>query len=91
MSVYTIIKPMLDKGDIQAFSDIFTFIPFSIVADDIGKRNSRFKELIERRVDEFEIKEVLIIARLCALSNIEMFKLIDNELTNRQSKLNATL
>jgi len=82
---YTIIKPMLNEGKIQKFSDIFTFIKSSIVANDLGKRITRFKQLTEK-VEEFKVSELLIIARLCNLSTTEIFKLIENELSARQIK-----
>ena len=83
---YTIIKPLLDQGRIQTFSDIFIHIPFSVVGDDLGKRSTRFRELIQG-VEKFQLKELLIIARMFNLSNAEMFKLVENELSSRQSKI----
>lgn len=83
---YQTIKPMLNEGSIKTFSDIFKFIKKSVVAADLGKRTTRFSELIER-VEEFEVKELLMIARLCNLTIAEMFKLVEAELSNRQFRI----
>ena len=82
---YEIIKPMLNEGKIQSFPDIFKFIKKSVVAADLGKRGPRFTELINR-VEDFTVKELLIIARLCSLTEAEMFKLMEMELVKRKSK-----
>ncbi|MBN9381222.1 MAG: hypothetical protein J0H74_10665 [Chitinophagaceae bacterium] len=82
---YEIIKPMLNEGKIQSFPDIFKFIKKSVVAADLGKRGPRFTELINR-VEDFTVKELLIIARLCGLTEAEMFKLVEMELVKRKSK-----
>jgi hypothetical protein len=83
---YTIIKPMLNEGKIQKFSDIFKFIPMSVVAGDLGKRSTRFKELVEK-VEEFDVNELLIIARMFDLTVAEIFKLVEKELSNRHIKI----
>jgi hypothetical protein len=80
---YEIIKPMLNEGKIQSFADIFKFIKKSVVAADLGKRGPRFTQLIQR-VEEFTVKELLMIARLCNLSTAEIFKLVEAELSNRK-------
>jgi len=82
---YEIIKPMLNEGKIQSFPDIFKFIKKSVVAADLGKRGPRFTELINK-VEDFTVKELLIIARLCGLTEGEMFKLVEMELVKRKSK-----
>lgn len=82
---YEIIKPMLNEGKIQSFPDIFKFIKKSVVAADLGKRGPRFTELINK-VEDFTVKELLIIARLCSLTEAEMFKLVEMELAKRKSK-----
>ena len=79
---YETIKPMLNEGKIQTFSDIFKFIKKSIVAADLGKNSNRFNELIER-VEDFQVKELLRIALFCNLTSTEMFRLVDNELIKK--------
>ena len=82
---YEVIKPMLNEGKINAFPDIFKFIKKSVVAADLGKRGPRFTELINK-VEDFTVKELLIIARLCGLTTAEMFKLVEAELAKRNNK-----
>lgn len=82
---YEIIKPMLNEGKIQSFPDIFKFIKKSVVAADLGKRGPRFTELIHK-VEDFTVKELQIIARLCDLTMEEMFKLVETELAKPKIK-----
>jgi hypothetical protein len=82
---YEVIKPMLNEGKINSFPDIFRFIKKSVVAADLGKRGPRFTELINK-VEDFTVKELLIIARLCGLTSAEMFKLVEAELAKRNNK-----
>ena len=82
---YEVIKPMLNEGKIHSFPDIFKFIKKSVVAADLGKRGPRFTELITK-VEDFTVKELLIIARLCGLTSAEMFKLVEAELAKRNNK-----
>jgi hypothetical protein len=82
---YEVIKPMLNDGKINSFPDIFKFIKKSVVAADLGKRGPRFTELINK-VEDFTVKELLIIARLCGLTSAEMFKLVEAELAKRNNK-----
>ena len=80
---YEIIKPMLNEGKIQSFADIFNFIKKSVVAADLGKRGPRFTQLIDK-VEDFTVKELVIIARLCNLTTEEMFQLVATQLAERK-------
>ena len=82
---YKLIKPMLNDGDIQKFTDIFRVVPIQIVARDLGKRGDRFKELVDGLVN-FKLKDLLIMANICTLSTTEMFLLVENELVHRKIK-----
>jgi hypothetical protein len=84
---YLTIKPMLRDGKIQTFLDIFQFIPPSIVAKDLGKRGPRFTELING-LEDFTLKEILMLARLFKLTRAEMFQLIDHQLSKRKNDKN---
>jgi hypothetical protein len=75
---YKIIKPMLEKGEIQSFTDIFLFIPKSVVAADLGKRLSRFSFLMNR-VEKFTLEEVFLIGKFCDLNVAEILKLVEIE------------
>jgi len=70
---------MLDQGRIKSFTDIFTYLPKSVLAADLGKNLKRFNELL-LHVEGFSVKDLIIIANLCGLTRMEMFRLIDEEL-----------
>jgi hypothetical protein len=84
-SRYRIIKPLLNEGQIQSFLDIFTYIPKSVVAADLGKKVDRFTELMNK-IEKFTVEELFLIAGFCNLSITEMFRLVENEYVKRQNK-----
>ena len=75
---YPTIKPMLDRGKIKSFSDIFLYLPKSVLAADLGKNLKRFNELL-LHVEGFTIKDLVAMSNLCGLTRMEMFRLIDQE------------
>lgn len=84
---YNIIKSLISDGHVESFSDIFKFLPKTIVAGDLGLNAVRFNRLIEN-VEDLRIRQVYDLARLCNMEAIEFFKLIDrqHELNNRKSR-----
>lgn len=84
---YPTIKPMLDQGRIKKLTDIFIYIPRTVLAQDIGKNLKRLNELLDRP-ENFMIKDLLLIGNLCTLSRREMLLLLDAEFEFReQSKV----
>ncbi|HEY6901954.1 MAG TPA: hypothetical protein VI233_14960 [Puia sp.] len=75
---YQTIKPLFLKNIIQTFQDIFTIVPKSVVAADLGKENDRFMELTNQ-VGAFTVQEIVLIGSFCNLSLSEMFILIGKE------------
>jgi hypothetical protein len=69
---------MLDQGRIKSFTDIFLYLPKSVLAADLGKNLKRFNELL-LHVEGFTIKDLVIMSNLCGLTRMEMFRLIDEE------------
>ena len=69
---------MLDRGKIKSFSDIFLYLPKSVLAADLGKNLRRFNELL-LHVEGFTIKDLVAMSNLCGLTRMEMFRLIDQE------------
>ena len=69
---------MLDQGRIKSFTDIFLYLPKSVLAADLGKNLKRFNELL-LHVEGFTIKDLVIISNLCGLTRMEIFRLIDEE------------
>src|ERR1700743_1370024 len=84
---YPTIKPMLDQGRIKKLTDIFIYIPRTVLANDLGKNLKRLNELLDR-LENFTIKDLLIIGNLCSLNRREMLLLLDAEFDFReQNKL----
>ena len=84
---YPTIKPMLDQGRIKKLTDIFIYIPRTVLANDMGKNLKRPNELLDR-LENFTIKDLLLIGNLCGLTRKEMLTLLDAEFDFReQAKL----
>jgi len=84
---YSTIKHMLLAGKIKTFLDIFIYIPPTIVAKDLGKRGPRFTELINS-LEDFTLKEILLLAQFFDLTRAEIFQLIDTQLSQRKNDKN---
>ena len=85
---YEIIKPMMNEGKIVSFADIFEFQKKSVVAADLGKRSPRFTQMIDK-VEDFTVKELILIGRLCDLTIDEMFKLVAAQLAQRSVQISG--
>jgi hypothetical protein len=72
---YEYIEPMYSKGNIRVFSDIFKFIPYTVVARDLGYRSDRFKEQLTR-LDEFTLKKLFAVARICGITEQQVVALV---------------
>lgn len=77
-SRYDLIKPMLSEGKIVSFTDIFKYIPKTIVANDLGKKVDRFTIMMSQ-VGKFTLEEIFRMAALCRLSEEQMFRLLLQE------------
>lgn len=60
---YNAIKGLLQAGVITRFTDIFTWIPPSVVARDLHTNGTRLKRMI-KNPEEFQLKEIYAIAHL---------------------------
>jgi hypothetical protein len=81
-SRYDLIKPMLSEGNIVSFTDIFKYIPKTIVANDLGKKVDRFTVMMTN-VEKFSIEEIMKMARLCRMSVEQMIDLILKEYSKK--------
>ena len=66
---------MFKTGKIKSFEEIFQFIPKSIVASHMRTKSDRLGRLINK-VEDFVIKEVLLIGSLCYLNKDQTLSLI---------------
>lgn len=74
-SRYELVKPMVEAGKIEVFTDIFKFIPKTKVATDLGKKVDRFNELMNN-VEDFNLKDLFLIAKFCDLEEERMLQLV---------------
>lgn len=75
---YDLVRPMFTIGELKAFSDIFKYVPKTVVAGDLGKEKGRFNSLIEDPGD-FLIQELMKLAEYCDLSLPDIGRLIETE------------
>ncbi len=71
---YNIIVPGFNDNKIKEFKDIFNHIPRSVVAEDIGKKITRFDQ-----VEEITVLELFMIGNLCELNLAKMFNLVKTQ------------
>jgi hypothetical protein len=76
---YDYIKPMIDKGAIKVFSDIFTHVPKTVVARDLGKKGDRFTQLITKELDGFTLRDLFLMANFCGIKETQMLDLVMKE------------
>jgi hypothetical protein len=74
---------MLDQGRIKKLTDIFIYIPRTVLANDMGKNLKRLNELLDR-LENFTIKDLLLIGDFCSLTRQEMLKLLEAEFDHRE-------
>lgn len=60
---YDTIKGLLQAGAITRFTDIFAWIPASVVAKDLHTNGARMKRMI-KNPEEFQMRDINTIARL---------------------------
>ena len=82
---YNLIRPLYDAGRIKYFTDIFLYIPKTRVALDMGKKVSRFSQLI-KRVGDLTLSEIMLIASFCGLNESEIFRLVEAEYIRQKKK-----
>lgn len=82
---YEIIGPVFKENLISSFKDIVTYIPKSVIADDIGKKTDRLDHLLNN-IEEFLVKDLFVIASLCELTLAEIFGLVKAQYMNENNK-----
>jgi hypothetical protein len=75
---YDLVRPMFTIGELKVFSDIFKYVPKTVVAVDLGKEKGRFNELIEDPGD-FLIQELIKLGEKSDLSLPDIGLLIETE------------
>ena len=85
-SRYSLIKPMVDAGKIEVFTDIFKYIPKTKVATDRGKKVDRFNELMNN-VEDFNLKDLFLIAKFCEMTEREILELVLKQYLDIKNRL----
>lgn len=80
---YDLIKSMLSEGNIVFFTDIFKYIPKTVVANDLGKKVDRFTVMMNH-VEKFTLEEVFRLAAMCKLTDEQMYTLMHNEYAKKR-------
>jgi hypothetical protein len=83
---YSLIKPMVDAGKIEVFTDIFKYIPKTKVATDLGKKVDRFNELMNN-VEDFNLKDLFLIAKFCEMTEREILELVLKQYLDIKNRL----
>ena len=83
---YSLIKPMVDAGKIEVFTDIFKYIPKTKVATDLGKKVDRFNELMNN-VEDFNLKDLFLIAKFCEMTERDILELVLKQYLDMKNRL----
>ncbi len=75
---YIAAKRMVENGDIVAFNQLFTIIPKSIVAADLGTQNVRFTMLMNH-IERFTLQELFLLGSFFELNEEEIVRLALNQ------------
>jgi len=88
---YDDIKPLVVSGRIKFFSDIFKYIPKTVVAKDLGKKGDRFTQLI-KQLDGFTLKDLFLMAKFFRIDEAQMLDLVMKEyLANKDKVIKSDL
>lgn len=82
---YDVIRSRFDDKKITHLEDIFVRIPKSKVAEDIGRKPDRFISLVDHDVQNFYVRDIVAIGRLCELTIVEMFQLVEAQYIKQKS------
>lgn len=75
---YKAAKILIEGRHITEFKEIFTHVPKTIMAHDLGTNNNRMTRLIEH-VDQFTLMEIYKISELLDVDYKTIFVLVHNQ------------
>ncbi|MDF2190158.1 hypothetical protein [Paraflavitalea sp. CAU 1676] len=75
---YLGVKQLIESGHITEFKQIFTYLPKTVLAGDLGTNNNRMTRLINN-VHEFTLEELDRISQLIDVSYDAMNVLVNNQ------------
>ena len=71
---YKAVKRLIEKGDITEFNEMFTYIPKTVVARDLGAAPARFSEKMNL-IEKFTLQDMFTIAKLLEIRLYPPFRL----------------
>lgn len=80
---YIAAKRMVEQGDINTFNQLFSIIPKSIVAADLGTQNVRFTTLMNH-IERFTLQELFMLSKLFSLDEKAILELAYNQYTEQK-------
>ena len=75
---YKALKRLIEKRDITEFNEMFTYIPKTVVARDLGAAPARFSEKMNL-IEKFTLQDMFSIAKLLEVESIAVLRLADNQ------------
>lgn len=75
---YLGVKQLIESGHITEFKQIFTYLPKTVLAGDLGTNNNRMTRLINN-VQEFTLEELDRISQLIDVSYDAVNTLVNNQ------------
>jgi len=75
---YLGVKQLIESGHITEFKQIFTYLPKTVLAGDLGTNNNRMTRLINN-VHEFTLEELDRISQLIDVSYDAVNLLVNNQ------------
>jgi hypothetical protein len=80
---YRAVKRLIEKGDITEFNEMFTYIPKTVVARDLGAAPARFSEKMNL-IEKFTLQDMFSIAKLLEVESIAVLRLADNQYSEQK-------
>jgi hypothetical protein len=75
---YKAVKRLIEKGDITEFNQMFTYIPKTVVARDLGAAPARFSEKMNL-IEKFTLQDMFAIAKLLDVENMAVLKIASSQ------------
>lgn len=80
---YKAVKRLIEKGDITEFNQMFTYIPKTVVARDLGAAPARFSEKMNL-IEKFTLQDMFSIAKLLEIESIAVLRIADNQYSTQK-------
>ena len=82
---YDIIKTMMEVGRITEFSQLFNYIPKSVMAADLNSSHRRLTRL-SKQLDKLELGEVYAISKLVGVKMQDIYGLAEQQFLTKKTE-----